>query len=72
MTSSDPVLGLLPDTNVGHVDHIVGNQPDGKMVEVAEWLEPPQCGAHTSTLLILLVYIYTAVYTMVLIVLREF
>eukprot|EP00494_Astrolonche_serrata_P028071 UN28336 len=38
-TKVDPVLKHLPDPGLDFIDHIVGNQPDGKMVEVCDWYE---------------------------------
>ena len=35
----DPLDNLLPPTDVLHIDHIVGNQPDDAMVPVAQWYE---------------------------------
>lgn len=33
----DPINLLLPTVGLHKIDHIVGNQPDGKMIEVADW-----------------------------------
>ena len=35
--SIDPLASKLPKIGLEFIDHCVGNQPDGKMVEVAEW-----------------------------------
>lgn len=35
----DPVTAALPTTGLDFVDHIVGNQPDLKMTEAADWYE---------------------------------
>jgi len=35
----DPILNLLPPTNLLFVDHIVGNQPDDQMLPVVQWYE---------------------------------
>ncbi|MES1908739.1 MAG: hypothetical protein MHM6MM_001615 [Cercozoa sp. M6MM] len=35
----DPLLAQLPEVGLDYLDHCVGNQPDGKMIEVAEWYE---------------------------------
>jgi 4-hydroxyphenylpyruvate dioxygenase len=34
---NDPLLDLLPATNLQFIDHCVGNQPDRQMEGVAEW-----------------------------------
>jgi len=36
---SDPSEDLLPDVGLELMDHVVGNQPDGEMVEVCNWYE---------------------------------
>jgi len=33
----DPINLLLPSVGLQKIDHVVGNQPDGKMLEVADW-----------------------------------
>lgn len=33
----DPITLLLPSVGLHKIDHVVGNQPDGKMIEVADW-----------------------------------
>lgn len=38
-TFTDPLESALPDTTLMRIDHIVGNQPDGEMVSVAEMYE---------------------------------
>ena len=35
----DPINELFPPTGLEHVDHVVGNQPDGDMTATAEWYE---------------------------------
>lgn len=35
----DPLLNILPKTNLDFVDHIVGNQPDLQMENTAKWYE---------------------------------
>jgi len=35
----DPLIRKLPKVGLEITDHVVGNQPDGKMVEVADWYE---------------------------------
>jgi len=37
--NDDPLSGTLPQVGLGIIDHVVGNQPDQKMVEVADWYE---------------------------------
>jgi 4-hydroxyphenylpyruvate dioxygenase len=36
---NDPLEGMLPDTMLARIDHIVGNQPDGEMVTACELYE---------------------------------
>jgi len=36
---SDPLIKQLPDCMLQRVDHIVGNQPDQEMTDVAKWYE---------------------------------
>jgi 4-hydroxyphenylpyruvate dioxygenase len=35
----EPINKLLPTTNLSHIDHCVGNQPDGEMEAAASWYE---------------------------------
>lgn len=35
----EPINKLLPLTNLSHIDHCVGNQPDGEMEAAASWYE---------------------------------
>ncbi|GAU98781.1 hypothetical protein RvY_09880 [Ramazzottius varieornatus] len=35
----DPLLRNLPPAKLNFIDHVVGNQPDGQMVSVADWYE---------------------------------
>ncbi|XP_070572963.1 4-hydroxyphenylpyruvate dioxygenase-like [Ptychodera flava] len=35
----DPLLSILPQTNLKFIDHVVGNQPDDSMENVADWYE---------------------------------
>mmetsp|Transcript_73953 Transcript_73953/g.90771 ORF Transcript_73953/g.90771 Transcript_73953/m.90771 type:complete len:393 (+) Transcript_73953:116-1294(+) len=37
VTTKDPIIPKLPKVGLEIIDHVVGNQPDGKMIEVAEW-----------------------------------
>jgi 4-hydroxyphenylpyruvate dioxygenase len=37
--NEDPIIKLLPQTNIIEVDHIVGNQPDNEMVSACELYE---------------------------------
>jgi len=37
VSERDPINLLLPSVGLHKIDHVVGNQPDGKMVEVADW-----------------------------------
>jgi 4-hydroxyphenylpyruvate dioxygenase len=36
---ADPLLAKLPVTNLRFIDHVVGNQPDLQMEDVAKWYE---------------------------------
>lgn len=36
---ADPIQELLPPVKFSKIDHVVGNQPLGEMVPVAEWYE---------------------------------
>ena len=38
-TPQDPLTNIVPPTQLDFVDHIVGNQPDGEMENVAKWYE---------------------------------
>jgi len=35
----DPLFDKLPSVGLEIIDHCVGNQPDGKMIEVADWYQ---------------------------------
>jgi len=35
----DPLTNILPFVGLEIIDHCVGNQPDGKMIEVADWYQ---------------------------------
>ncbi|XP_014232849.1 4-hydroxyphenylpyruvate dioxygenase [Trichogramma pretiosum] len=37
--AEDAIVELLPKVDLKFIDHIVGNQPDGRMEPVAEWYE---------------------------------
>ncbi|KAL4223487.1 hypothetical protein ACF0H5_016958 [Mactra antiquata] len=37
--SKDPVIAKLPKVGLNFTDHIVGNQPDNEMANVADWYE---------------------------------
>ncbi|XP_062584813.1 uncharacterized protein LOC134246462 [Saccostrea cucullata] len=38
-TYKDPLVELLPKPELQFVDHIVGNQPDNEMTDIADWYE---------------------------------
>jgi hypothetical protein len=40
VTDVDPLLALLPSPNLLVIDHVVGNQPDQEMEDVANWSVP--------------------------------
>jgi len=37
--NDDPLANELPPVDLEFIDHCVGNQPDGKMIEVADWYQ---------------------------------
>lgn len=37
--TEDPMSSVFPSTNLLHIDHIVGNQPDDAMLPVTQWYE---------------------------------
>jgi len=39
VTEEDPLFKITPPVGLGFIDHIVGNQPDGAMVPLAEFYE---------------------------------
>ncbi|XP_046621581.1 4-hydroxyphenylpyruvate dioxygenase isoform X1 [Neodiprion virginianus] len=40
-TKKDPIAALLPPVKLNFIDHVVGNQPDNEMENIAKWYE--QC-----------------------------
>jgi 4-hydroxyphenylpyruvate dioxygenase len=39
VTETDPINKIMPPSHLEYIDHIVGNQPDQEMNDVADWYE---------------------------------